>query len=94
MMIQGESALAQLYAFSGEMPESIDAWKAAIKLAETADPRYMPNLLESIGATYLHWSEMENGIYSGSRDLDIFPPLDPHASFEKKDESKQAIVIF
>jgi len=94
MMIQGESALAQLYAFSGEMPESIDAWKAAMKLAETVDPRYMPNLLESIGATYLHWSEMENGIYNGSRDLDIFPPLNPHASFEKTDESKQAISYF
>jgi len=94
MLIQGESALAQLYAFSGEMPESIDAWKAALKLADTADPRLQPNLLESIGATYLHWSEMENGIYRNSRDLDIFPPLDPHASFEKKDESKQAIEYF
>jgi tetratricopeptide (TPR) repeat protein len=94
LLIQGASALAQLYAFSGEMPESIDAWKTAIKLAETADHKYMPNLLESIGATYLHWSEMENGIYSGSRDLDIFPPLDPHASYEKKDESKQAIEYF
>jgi len=94
LLIQGASALAQLYSFSGEMPESIDAWKTAIKLAETADPKYMPNLLESIGATYLHWSEMENGIYSGSRDLDIFPPLDPHASYEKKDESKQAIEYF
>jgi len=94
LLIQGASALAQLYSFSGEMPESIDAWKTAIKLAETADPKYMPNLLESIGATYLHWSEMENGIYSGSRDLDIFPPLDLHASYEKKDESKQAIEYF
>jgi tetratricopeptide (TPR) repeat protein len=94
MLIQGESALAQLYAFSGEMPESIDAWKSAIKLAEMADPKYIPNLLESIGATYLHWSEMENGIYNGSRDLDIFPPLDPHASYEKKEESKQAIAYF
>jgi tetratricopeptide (TPR) repeat protein len=93
-LIHGKSALAQLYAFSGEMPESIDAWKEALKLAETADPGYLPNLLESIGATYLHWSEMENGIYNGSRDLDIFPPLDPHASFEKKDESKQAISYF
>lgn len=94
MLLQGESALAQLYGFNGKMPESIDAWKEAIKLAETADPGYLPNLLESIGATYLHWSEMENGIYNGSRDLDIFPPLNPHASFEKKDESKQAIVYF
>jgi tetratricopeptide (TPR) repeat protein len=94
LLIQGASALAQLYSFSGEMSESIDAWKTAIKLAETADPKYMPNLLESIGATYLHWSEMENGIYSGSRDLDIFPPLDLHASYEKKDESKQAIEYF
>jgi len=94
VLIQGQSALAQLYAFSGEMPESIGAWKAALKLAETVDPGYVPNLIESIGATYLHWSEMENGIYSGSRDLDIFPPLDPHASFEKKEESKQAIEYF
>ena len=94
MLIRGESALAQLYAFGGEMAESIDAWKSALKLAETEDPGYIPNLLESIGATYLHWSEMENGIYSGSRDLDIFPPLDPHASIEKKDESKQAIAYF
>jgi tetratricopeptide (TPR) repeat protein len=91
MLIQGESALAQLYAYSGEMPESIEAWKAAIKLSETVDPGHLPNLYESIGATYLHWSEMENGMYNGSRDLDIFPPLDPHASFEKKEESKQAI---
>ena len=37
LLIQGASALAQLYSFNGEMPESIDAWKAAIKLAETAD---------------------------------------------------------
>ena len=94
MLVQGESALAQLYSFSGEMPESIDAWKTAIKLAETSDPGAMPNLLESIGATYLHGSEMENGIYTRSRDLDIFPPLNPHASFEKTEMSKQAIEYF
>ena len=94
MLVHGESALAQLYAWSGEMPESAEAWKQALKLAEKVDPGHIQILLESLGATYLHWSEMENGIYTGSRDLDIFPPLDPHASFEKKDESKQAIAYF
>jgi tetratricopeptide (TPR) repeat protein len=94
MLIHGESALAQLYAFSNEMPESVEAWKQALKLATTADPGRIPTLLESIGTIYLHWSEIENGIYNGSRDLDIFPPLDPHASFEKKDESKQAVAYF
>jgi hypothetical protein len=54
MILPGESALARLYGFSGEMPESIEAWKAAVKLAETADPGYLPNQYESIGATYLH----------------------------------------
>jgi hypothetical protein len=62
MKLHGESALAQFYAYSGEMKESIAAWKEALKVAEIADPRYVPNLLESIGATYLHWSEMENGV--------------------------------
>jgi cytochrome oxidase Cu insertion factor (SCO1/SenC/PrrC family)/Cu/Ag efflux protein CusF len=89
--LRQESALAQLYAYSGEMEKSIDAWKAAYKLAESVAPIYLPNLQETLGASYLHLSEMENGIYHDSSDLDIFPPLHPHASFARKEESKQAI---
>jgi tetratricopeptide (TPR) repeat protein len=92
--IQGHSALAQLYAFSGQMEESIHEWTAAYKLASFNSPGSLLNLEESLGASYLHLSEMENGIYRNSRDMDIFPPLHPRASYERKDESKQAIQYF
>ncbi len=92
--ISGHSSLAQLYAYSGEMEESIREWKAAYALAKTGSPGSLPNLEESIGAAYLHWSEMENNIYRGNTDLDIFPPLHPNTSYEKTDESKQAIEYF
>jgi hypothetical protein len=92
--IQGHSVLAQLYAYSGEMEKSIAEWKAAYQLAVGEDPRHLPNLEESLGASYLHMAEMENGVYRDSRDLDIFPPLNTHASYERKDESKYAIEYF
>ena len=63
-------------------------------LAQTADPHYLPNLEESLGAAYLHMSEMENDVYRGSRDLDIFPPLRPRASYERKEDSQKAIEYF
>ncbi len=92
--IQGHSVLAELYAYSGELEKSIAEWKAAYQLAEAEDTARLPNLDESLGATYLHLSEVENGIFSSSTDLDIFPPLDAHASYEHTDESKQAIEYF
>jgi tetratricopeptide (TPR) repeat protein len=92
--IAGHSALAQLYGYSGEMQESIAEWKIAYDLATTGDPGALPNLEESIGTAYLHLSEMENDIYRGSTDLDIFPPLHPHTSFQNQDASKQAIEHF
>ena len=92
--IQGHSTLAQLYAYTGRMEDSVREWKAAYDLAQTAEPESLPNLEESLGASYLHWSEMENGVYRDNTDLDIFPPLHPNQSFKKTEESKQAIKYF
>ncbi len=92
--IQAHTVLAQLHGFSGEMEQAIAEWKAAYQLAETTDPKSLPNLEESIGSSYLHLSEMENGIYRDSTDLDIFPPRHPNASYKRQDESRQALVYF
>jgi tetratricopeptide (TPR) repeat protein len=92
--IHGHSSLAQLYAYSGEMEKSIAEWKTAYQLAATQEPGLVPNLVESLGVSYLHQSEMENGIYNNSTDMDIFPPIHPGASYKQKDESKQAIEYF
>ena len=92
--IEGHSSMAQLYVYSGEMEKSIEEWKAAYQLALASSPGSLPNLEESLGASYLHLSEMENGIYSNSTDFDIWPPQHPGASFPRKDESKLAIQYF
>jgi hypothetical protein len=39
-------------------------------------------------------SEMENGAYKDSGETDIFPPAHPHASYDRQNESKQAIKYF
>jgi hypothetical protein len=39
-------------------------------------------------------SEMKNGAYRNSGDMDIFPPQHPQESYELKDDSKQAIEYF
>jgi tetratricopeptide (TPR) repeat protein len=92
--IQGHSILGELYDYSGEMERSVAEWKAAGELAKTDQPEYLPDILEAIGASYLHWSEMENNVYHGSGEMDIFPPLHPNASYQHKEESKHAIEYF
>lgn len=89
--VRGHSVLAQLYSYSGEMEPSVREWKAAYDLAKTGDPGQLPNIEESLGAAYLHLSEMENNIYKKPSDLDIFPPLHPHESFPLKEDSEHAI---
>ncbi|WP_162601542.1 FG-GAP-like repeat-containing protein [Occallatibacter savannae] len=92
--IQGHSAVAQLFAYSGEMNDSIEEWKIAYSLAQSGEPQFLPNLEESLGTSYLHLAEMENDVYQGSKDVDIFPPLNPHASYSRQEASKLAIGYF
>ena len=92
--INGHAALAQLFAYDGEMDESIDEWKIAYRMAQDEVPVFLPNLLESLGTAYLHRSEMRNGIYLNSSSLDIFPPLNKEAAYREKEDSKQAIAYY
>jgi tetratricopeptide (TPR) repeat protein len=92
--IAGHTTLAQLYAYTGRMEDSVREWKAAYDLAQTDEPAALPNLEESLGTSYLHLSEIENGIYRNNSDIDLFPPLHPNQSFKKTEESKQAIKYF
>jgi tetratricopeptide (TPR) repeat protein len=52
------------------------------------------SLEEMLGAAYLHWAELENGVYRNSGDMDLFPPTNPKGSYEKKDKSRLAIQYF
>ncbi len=92
--INGHAALAQLFAYDGAMDDSINEWKIAYKMAQDKVPVFMPNLQESLGTAYLHRSEMRNGIYINSTNLDIFPPLENGASYQESEDSKQAIAYY
>lgn len=90
-LLRDHIALGQLDAFQGRMAEAIAEYKAATQIAHADIPDAMPYFLESLGALYLHFSEMENGVYTNSGDTDIFPPLHPGQAYKKTEESEQAI---
>ncbi len=93
-IMRGHTVLAQLYAYSGDMQKSIAEWKAAYQVAQASLPDAEPFLLEALGISYLHLSEMENGVYRDSGTMDFFPPIDPAAHYKLEDNSKTAVQYF
>jgi len=96
-MIEGHGAVSQLYAFVGDMDAAIAQAKDAYDIAVASGSVTVPNLAETLGALYLHKSEMENEAYTGSGTMDLFPPADARGAqdhFAKEDDSRQAIAYF
>jgi tetratricopeptide (TPR) repeat protein len=90
-LLRAHVALGQLYTYGGEMPKAIPQFEAALTIAQTAVPDGVPILEETLGDAWLQQSEMENGAFQSRGDLDIFPPLDPAAHFEKQEGSQHAV---
>ena len=89
-IIQMHYALANVYAYEGEMEKAIEQWQAAYEIASAQLPGAMPELEEALGIAYLHNSEMENDIYRHPGDQCIFPPV-TNRSFAKPASSAKAI---
>jgi len=84
-------ALAQLHTFKGELDQSIAAWKSAYDIAQSSVPGAVPYLQEALGVSYLHLSEMENGVYRDSGTTDIFPPAASGKAYARPEDSRTAI---
>jgi hypothetical protein len=93
-LLRSHVVLAQLHAFVGKMDESIKEWQSAYQIAQTSVPGAIPYLQEALGSTYLHRSEMENGVYHDSGTMDIFPPIAPTAHLQNTADSEQALKYF
>jgi hypothetical protein len=91
-LMQGHGALSQLNAFAGDMDASIAQATAAYEIALRSVPDAAPYLAETVGALYLHKSEMENGTYADSGTLDLFPPRKPVKAYSKQADSRKAIL--
>jgi tetratricopeptide (TPR) repeat protein len=89
-LIQMHYALANVYAYEGEMQKSIEQWETAYEIAAKQLPGAMPELEEVLGIAYLHQSEMENDVYRHPGDQCIFPPI-ANKSFAHPASSQKAI---
>jgi tetratricopeptide (TPR) repeat protein len=88
--IQMHYALANLYAYQGEMDNAVEQWQAAYQIASSQLPAAMPELEEALGIAYLHKSEMDNDVYRHPGDRCIFPPR-LNQSYAKPAASEKAI---
>jgi hypothetical protein len=93
-LMQGHGALSQLYAFVGDMDESIAHATAAYDIAVTNVPGAAQYLAETVGALYLHKSQIENGIYRDSGSSDFFPSIELRKPVMKQEDSRKAIEYF
>lgn len=73
-IIQMRYALANVYAYQGDMDKAIEQWQLAYEIASQQLPGAMPELEEVLGIAYLHNSEMENDVYRHPGEQCIFPP--------------------
>jgi hypothetical protein len=82
-VFQAKYALAQLYAYVGNMDKALAWWRDAEKTAEAevTDARTM--MSETLGIALLHKSEMDNGIYRTPGDMCLFPPRTSRAVAQK-----------
>src|SRR4029077_19702606 len=92
-IIQMRYALANVYAYQGEMDKSIEQWQMAYEIATAQLPAAMPELEEVLGIAYLHKSEMDNDVYRHPGDQCIFPPRSPMA-YKKTEASQKAVEFF
>jgi tetratricopeptide (TPR) repeat protein len=88
--IQMHYALANLYAYQGEMDNAVEQWQAAYQIASSQLPAAMPELEQALGIAYLHKSEMDNDVYRHPGDRCIFPPHS-NQSYAKPAASEKAI---
>jgi tetratricopeptide (TPR) repeat protein len=89
-IIQMRYALANLYAYQGEMDKAIEEWQAAYQVAASQLAGAMPELEEVLGIAYLHKSELDNDVYRQPGERCIFPPR-LNQSYAKPAASEKAI---
>jgi len=73
-VFQARYALAQLYAYTGNMEKALAWWREARKTADASIPDARAMMTETLGIALLHKSEMDNGVYRTPGDMCLFPP--------------------
>src|SRR3984957_3803930 len=93
-IMRSHVALAQLFAFVGDLDSSIREWSSAYQIAQASVPGAIPYMQEALGVSYLHRAGIENGVMRDSGTIDIFPPVDPTAHYNNTEDSQKAVQYF
>jgi tetratricopeptide (TPR) repeat protein len=89
-IIETRFALANLYAYKGEMEKSVEQWETAYALATEKLPSAMSQLEEVLAIAYLHKSEMDNDVYRKPGARCLFPPP-AGMCYQKPEASEKSI---
>ncbi len=92
-VMQAHYALAQLYAYQGDMDLALEQYEAAYRIALSDIPPAVAPMEEALGIIHLHKSEMENDVYRVPGKKCIFP-MGPAQAFDKPYDSQEAVRYF
>jgi len=73
-VFEARYALAQLFAYTGDMNKALVTFRSAQKVSDAEIPEARAMMTETLGITLLHKSEMDNGVYRTAGDMCLFPP--------------------
>jgi tetratricopeptide (TPR) repeat protein len=92
-LMETHFALAQLYAYRGNLDPAIEEYKLSYELALSSVPTAIPQMEAALGIIYLHKSGMENDVFRAPGEKCLFP-VRPGNAYQKKDDSNLAIEYF
>jgi tetratricopeptide (TPR) repeat protein len=92
-VIDAYVAQGQLYAYQGKMDQAIEQFESAQRVAASDKPDAVPYMEELLGISYLHKSEMENGVYQNPGERCLFP-IRPQARYARTANSEKAVHYF
>jgi tetratricopeptide (TPR) repeat protein len=92
-VMQAHYALAQVYAYQGEMDSALKEYQTSYEIALSGVPSAAPQMEESLGIAYLHKSEMENDAYRAPGEKCLFP-MRPGSAYRNTGDSQKAVDYF
>jgi tetratricopeptide (TPR) repeat protein len=92
-VMEAHVALAQVYAYDGEMKEAIAQFEAATRIAETNVKDALPDMIQSLGVAHLHKAEMDNDLYRAPGDRCLLS-VRGSAPLKKTEDFDKAIGYF
>jgi hypothetical protein len=81
-VFEARYALAQLFAYTGDMTKAIATFRSAQKVSDAGIPEARSMMTETLGVALLHKSEMDNGLYRTAGEMCLFPPRAPRSVAE------------